>query len=213
VYRKNFSNSVFLFGTCGGFAVDVLGSGFNSALLLPAFGKATGSAGQAAMLMASLLMSLVARGDPLTCQAKIWSQSSDVNESAHRSYREQLAPGSHVNSPASVRAGFPCRHRLGSIHASILGIPGVQCSSYLKRRKVHFNQPAIVALTDSGRAFVPSTDSSASVIELHRSAGSLGYCLLNIRSITNKIDDVVELRRDVSADVSSKRGMILMNFR
>jgi hypothetical protein len=56
VYRKNFSNSVFLFGTCGGFAVGVLGTGFNSALLLPVFGRTTGSAGQAAMLMACSLV-------------------------------------------------------------------------------------------------------------------------------------------------------------
>jgi hypothetical protein len=57
---------------------------------------------------------------PLTCQGRIWLRSSDVNESAHRSYCAQLAPGSHVNSPASVRAGFQCRHRLGSIQARTL---------------------------------------------------------------------------------------------
>ena len=50
-------------------------------------------------------------------------------------------------------------------------------------------------------ATVPTISSSTSVTELHRSVNSLGYCLLNIRSVTNKIDDVVELRRDVSADV------------
>jgi Endonuclease/Exonuclease/phosphatase family len=70
----------------------------------------------------------------------------------------------------------------------------------LKRRKVHFNRPALAVLTDSCRTFVPSIDSTASVVELHRYAGSLGYCLLNIRFVTDKTDHVVELRRDVSAD-------------
>ena len=50
-------------------------------------------------------------------------------------------------------------------------------------------------------ATVPTINSSDSVTEPHRSVNSLGYCLLNIRSVTNKIDDVIELRRDVSADV------------
>ena len=50
-------------------------------------------------------------------------------------------------------------------------------------------------------ATVPTINSSDSVTEPHRSVNSLGYCLLNIRSVTNKTDDVVELRRDVSADV------------
>jgi hypothetical protein len=89
-----------------------------------------------------------------------------------------------------------------SIQASISGIPGGQCSSYLKRRKVHFNRPALVVLTDPGYVYnlcVSSADNPASLTSANGHSISLPTIFVLKPTIIAKAHAFDQLRCDIES--------------